>query len=315
MTHDIRARIAKTLGWTQAEVGQFSLPSLHALVRPVDPKLAAELAEVIAGRKHWTVPSGRSSGARKTGARASKVQGMGRVDGHAFGLDWGPGWKRRKKVSAAALALIMEVFPGAANANMRTRIQDALAVDGDVRKAIYYVDKTVMLSREGHQMMRVLEDKLLSSKEPTFAGAASGSAIIAYHGGPVPIRKFSATHGAQGVMWFSEDRKKIERGTSGAASTRYIMTVKLKVNKVAGWDDYERLMLGQIFSKTYGFDAIRLDQGEDGADWVLRDPKRVEVIAVEERPVGGWPGAGRASGRAGRASGRAGRASGRAGGR
>lgn len=130
--------------------------------------------------------------------------------------------------------------------------------------------------------------------------------VIAYHGGPEPIRAFSPRHGAQGLMWFSEDRKKIERGESGAGSTRYIMTVKLKVRNVAGWREYDQLMLAQIFSKTYGFDAIRLDHGEDGADWALRDPRRVEVVAIEERPAGGWARAGRASGRAaGRAAGRA----------
>lgn len=122
--------------------------------------------------------------------------------------------------------------------------------------------------------------------------------ILAYHGGPAPIRRFSPEHGAQGLMWFSEDRAKIERGEAGAQSTRYIMTVRLKVKKVAGWKEYDELMLAQIFSKTYGFDAIRLDHGEDGADWALRDPKRVEVVAIEERPVGGWSsGKGRSSGR------------------
>lgn len=113
--------------------------------------------------------------------------------------------------------------------------------------------------------------------------------ITAYHGGPQPIRKFSPRHGAQGLMWFSEDRAKIVRGESGAQSTRYLMTVELKVDKVAGWKEYDDLLLAQIFSPTYGFDAIRLDHGSDGADWALRDSKRVRVISVEERPAGGWP--------------------------
>ncbi len=120
--------------------------------------------------------------------------------------------------------------------------------------------------------------------------------VIAYHGGSEPIRRFDPKLGAQGLMWFSEDRDKIVRGESGAVSTRYLMTVRLKVRKVAGWEEYDRLMLAQIFSKTYGFDAIRLDHGEDGADWALRDPKRVEVVKIEERPTGGWSKAGRASG-------------------
>jgi hypothetical protein len=54
MTHDLRVRIAKALGWTQAEVGQFSLPALREMVRPVDPKLAERISEVIAGGHHIT---------------------------------------------------------------------------------------------------------------------------------------------------------------------------------------------------------------------------------------------------------------------
>lgn len=61
MTHDLRARIAKALGWTQAEVGQFSLPALRELVRPIDKKLTADIEEVVAGAKHWT-RKGRAGG-------------------------------------------------------------------------------------------------------------------------------------------------------------------------------------------------------------------------------------------------------------
>jgi len=39
----LHARIAKALGWTEAEAQSFSFQSLRELVRPVDAKLAAEL--------------------------------------------------------------------------------------------------------------------------------------------------------------------------------------------------------------------------------------------------------------------------------
>lgn len=67
MTHDLRARIAKALGWTQAEVGQFSLPALHAMVRPVDPKLASDMEKVISGREHWTSQARKPLRGRATG--------------------------------------------------------------------------------------------------------------------------------------------------------------------------------------------------------------------------------------------------------
>lgn len=71
MTRDLRTRIAKALGWTQAEVGQFSLPALRDLVRPVDPALASDIGDVVAGRKHWTVPRGHAAGSKAPSKRVT----------------------------------------------------------------------------------------------------------------------------------------------------------------------------------------------------------------------------------------------------
>lgn len=130
------------------------------------------------------------------------------------------------------------------------------------------------------------------------APAPETRVITAYHGGSEPIRTFDHGKTAMGIFWFSEDPSKIMRGESGAASTRYLMTVKLHVQKTAGWDEYDKLLLDQIFSPSYGFDSIRLDHGDHG-DWILRDPKRIEVVKIEERPARGW---GRSSGRSRRRS-------------
>lgn len=98
--------------------------------------------------------------------------------------------------------------------------------------------------------------------------------IVAYHGGPKPIKRFSTSHGAQGVMWFSENKSKILSGESGALSTKWLMTVELRVNKTAGWDLYDKWYLQQI--KDEGYDSIKLDD-----DWIVFDPSRVKVVKVE----------------------------------
>ena len=67
--------------------------------------------------------------------------------------------------------------------------------------------------------------------------------VTAYHGSKVPIKNFSRDFGAQGVMWFSEDKDKILQGESGACSSEYIMKVELTVDKSAGWDEYNKLYL------------------------------------------------------------------------
>ena len=100
--------------------------------------------------------------------------------------------------------------------------------------------------------------------------------VVAYHGSNVPIRKFSRDFGAQGVMWFTEDKDKIISGESGALSSKYIMKVELTVDKTAGWEEYDKLYLKQIEDE--GYDSIQLDD-----NWIMFDPKRVKVIGVEER--------------------------------
>ena len=45
----IRSRAAQLLGWTPAEVGQFSLLMLRELVKDRDPKLAEEISATVAG--------------------------------------------------------------------------------------------------------------------------------------------------------------------------------------------------------------------------------------------------------------------------
>lgn len=43
----LKARIAKVLGWTERDAAGFSLAALRELVRPLSPKLAAEVDEAI----------------------------------------------------------------------------------------------------------------------------------------------------------------------------------------------------------------------------------------------------------------------------
>jgi oligoribonuclease (3'-5' exoribonuclease)/8-oxo-dGTP pyrophosphatase MutT (NUDIX family) len=97
--------------------------------------------------------------------------------------------------------------------------------------------------------------------------------IIAYHGSNQPIKKFDSDFSNQGVFWFSEDKDKILRGESGASSSQYLIKVELKVTKTAGWEEYEKLGLGQI--EDLGFDSIQLDD-----DWVIFDSKNIKVLAV-----------------------------------
>jgi hypothetical protein len=52
----LHARAAKALGWSESDVRSVSLQSLRDLVRPVDPKLAADIGDAIASRSYYREP-------------------------------------------------------------------------------------------------------------------------------------------------------------------------------------------------------------------------------------------------------------------
>ena len=97
--------------------------------------------------------------------------------------------------------------------------------------------------------------------------------VKAYHGSNVPIKKFDREFSAQGVFWFSEDKDSILNGKSGAVSNNYLIEVTLTVNKTAGWEEYDKLMLKQI--EDDGYDSIHLDD-----DWIVFDSKNIRIDNV-----------------------------------
>jgi len=53
VTPHMTERVAKVLGWTEAEVQSFSLPTLREVVRRVSPKLAYEITQVMRGPDYY----------------------------------------------------------------------------------------------------------------------------------------------------------------------------------------------------------------------------------------------------------------------
>jgi hypothetical protein len=97
--------------------------------------------------------------------------------------------------------------------------------------------------------------------------------ITAYHGSSVPIRRFDSKYSAQGVFWFSEDKEKILQGESGAESAAYLVKTLLRVDKTAGWDEYDKYSLGELYN--LGYDSIQLDD-----DWVMFDENRIKIVGT-----------------------------------
>jgi hypothetical protein len=100
--------------------------------------------------------------------------------------------------------------------------------------------------------------------------------ITAYHGSDAPIRRFDPSYSAQGVFWFSEDKDKILGGESGAVSAKHLIKVLLRVDKTAGWDEYDRYSLAEL--ENLGYDSIHLDD-----DWVIFDPSRIRIVGTSSK--------------------------------
>jgi hypothetical protein len=84
-----------------------------------------------------------------------------------------------------------------------------------------------------------------------------GKPLLVFHGSEKPIDRFDPYKTQDGNLWFSSDRSSIERGESGAASSKVITPVYLVAKKLAGWKQYESMMIDQIIQA--GYDGIKLD--------------------------------------------------------
>ena len=98
--------------------------------------------------------------------------------------------------------------------------------------------------------------------------------VTAYHGSSHCIREFDRSKTVDGTFWFSEDVGKILRGESGAASIKWLIKVELRIDKVAGWEEYDQYYLDQL--ESMGYSAVHLDD-----DWIVFDPSRIHVIGAK----------------------------------
>ena len=142
--------------------------------------------------------------------------------------------------------------------------------------------------------------------------------LVLWHGTSKKINKFNKRYSAQGVFWFTSDKDKINRGESGASSTKVLIEAFVNAKKLAGWSEYNKLGLGEI--KSRGFDGIKLDENyvifesnqikladgsnktfdimntdiryEDGGNIDLLEPKSMDTIQDTNRGIADFMGVG-----------------------
>lgn len=108
-----------------------------------------------------------------------------------------------------------------------------------------------------------------------FAGSQvvddQGNPLVVYHGTNQNFTRFNLRNAAQPIIWFSSDRDKIARGDSGAAGRSRIISAYLSIKKMAGWDEYERYGLGELYEM--GYDGAKLDD-----DYFVFSPRQIRII-------------------------------------
>jgi hypothetical protein len=103
----------------------------------------------------------------------------------------------------------------------------------------------------------------------------SGYTIKGYHGTNDTFNKVDMNKGAMGSFWFSGDKEHIQGGESGAVGTNIIKELYIKINKPAGWDEYDRYSMFELARDGYDGVVLKNDDGHF-TGFVWRKPSQVK---------------------------------------
>jgi hypothetical protein len=104
---------------------------------------------------------------------------------------------------------------------------------------------------------------------------AQGKPLVVYHGTGTKFTSFDTKRSIGSQFWFTNSRDKVERGEVGANASGVILEVYLSIQNPVGWDEYEKLLIGQIRSR--GHDGIILADGDEKT-YVVFDPRQIKSI-------------------------------------
>jgi hypothetical protein len=106
--------------------------------------------------------------------------------------------------------------------------------------------------------------------------------LTVYHGTGSKFKKFDLKKTTQGIIWFTSDKNKILSNDAGAQGKGYLITAEVAINNPAGWDEYDKLGLGQI--KGNGFDGVILKDADGQFDCFVFSPRQIKIIKSEKIP-------------------------------
>jgi len=147
-----------------------------------------------------------------------------------------------------------------------------LAGNGNTSTACNQGDINNLVIKPIDEAKNILDDESFKS---WFSGSKvvddKGNPLLVYHGTNKDFNRFSTKYGAQPIIWFSSDKNKIERGDSGAVGRSRIIPAYLSIKKMAGWPEYQKYGLGQLYEM--GFDGAKLDD-----DYFVFNSKQIKTV-------------------------------------
>ena len=94
-----------------------------------------------------------------------------------------------------------------------------------------------------------------------------------YHGTNQQFDRFDMSRATQGIIWFTDSIESIKNQEHGGMGNKYIMTRYITINNPAGWDEYEKYSLGEIYNM--GYDGIILSDGPNVNNYIMFSTKNI----------------------------------------
>ena len=106
---------------------------------------------------------------------------------------------------------------------------------------------------------------------------AHGNPLVVHHGTSEKFKVFNMKKTTQGLIWFTSNKSAVEAGEVGAQGRGNIMDLYVSMKNPAGWDEYDKFMLGQLRSE--GYDGAILPSGDGHITGFVFEPNQVKSIA------------------------------------
>jgi len=93
--------------------------------------------------------------------------------------------------------------------------------------------------------------------------AQEGASKSIYHGTAKKFKDFDIKKSADGTIWFTDNKSKIEKGEVSASGKGYIMEKTIDENnlKLGGWEEQDKFSTDELINM--GYDGIRLKDGDE----------------------------------------------------